>query len=185
MMGTSNLPPAGLTRDLRSLLDLMQLASDAKRAKNVLDQIEAAHTEIASKMAEIDAREKAAVEAEAKAEKAVAKAEAATNKALTEQGNTANMKALLRQDEEDLKAHKAALDNQAVEQARALTEMEQREARMKADMDAARSELARKAMELDTKLAEVEAIKLSIMDQKAEMNAKLESLRERIKSLAE
>lgn len=185
MMNTAPIPAASVTNDLRAMLELVQIAADPKKAKAFLDKIDDARADLEAKIVSLEAREKAAVEAEAKAEKAEAKAETATNKALTEQGNTANMKALLRQDEEALKAHKATLDAQAVERARALTEMEQREARMKAEMDAARSELARKAMELDTKLAEVEAIKLSVMDQKAEMNAKLESLRERIKSLAE
>lgn len=177
MMGASNLPPAELVRDLRAMLDLMQLAADPKKAKSILDKIDDAHAEIAGKLAEIEAREKAVVALEEKADKAVAKAEAATNTAITEQANAANMKAALRLDEEALRAHKATIDAQAVEQARRTTELDQREAALQARIDRAMDELASKANALDIRLADVEKMKADLQAQQADLDARLQKLR--------
>lgn len=177
MMGASNLPPAELVRDLRAMLDLMQLAADPKKAKTILDKIDDAHAEIAGKLAEIEAREKAVVALEEKADKAVAKAEAATNTAITEQANAANMKAALRQDEESLAAVKAALNAQAVAQAQRAAELDQREAAMQAQHDRAMDEVASKAKALDIRLSDVEKIKADLQTQQADLNERLQKLR--------
>lgn len=177
MMGASNLPPAELVRDLRAMLELLQLAADPKKAKSILDKIDDAHAEIAGKLAEIESREKAAIALEAKADKAVAKAEAATNTAITEQANAATMKEALRQDEEALSVVKATLNAQAVSQAQRAAELDQREAALQARIDRAMDEIAEKGRALDIRLGDVEKIKADLQAQQADLNERLQKLR--------
>lgn len=171
------IPAPSTTMDLRAMLELIQAAADPKKAKAFLDKIDDARAELDGKIVEIAAREKAAVALEERADKAVAKQEAATNKALTEQANLAAMKQALTTDEEALKAHKATLDLQAVEQARRCTELDNRELAFRNEMDVVRSQLAKKAVDLDAKIADLESAKAALQVKEADLNARLEKLR--------
>lgn len=177
MMGASNLPPAELVRDLRALLELLQLAADPKKSKAVLDKIDDAHAEIAGKTAELEAREKAAVALEERAEKAVAKQEAATNKAITEQANLASMKQALTADQEAFSAEKSAADVAMAERGAALDQAWKEIEAQRVALAESQKKLDAKLAAVDIRLADLESIKAGLQTKESDLNERINKLR--------
>lgn len=105
MMGTA--PPSQSTlSDLKVLLELLQAASDPKKAKAAIDSISEARKQYDDAITEANARITVALAAEKSAETAAAKAETAEAKLEKKQADIANQTAAMKDERESLEGDK-------------------------------------------------------------------------------
>lgn len=176
MMGSS--PPSQSTlSDLKVLLELLQAASDPKKAKAVIESIELARKQYDDAIAASSSQALAASEAEKKAEAAALKAEKAEEKlakqkaALDAQATDVNDQAsALAEDKKIFEAYKAEIQAQAKAVA---TEREQ----MNVGATTQLKVIADNRFALDKEIVAFDAEVQKVKDLKAEYEAKLSKIR--------
>lgn len=176
MMGSS--PPSQSTlSDLKVLLELLQAASDPKKAKAAIDSIADARKQYDDAITESNARQVAAQNAEANAATAQAKAEAAEAKldkkmaALDAKAADVNdAAAALAQDRSDFEVYKAEIAEQAQ---RLVAERAQMNAGATAQVKA----IAADRTELERQLAAFADKVQEVADLKADYEAKLAKIK--------
>lgn len=171
------LPAASTSMDLRAMLELIQAATDTKKAKAFLDKLDEVRADLEGKLVEIAAREKAAAALEEKADKAVARSEAASNKAITEQANLATMKQALTADEEAFKAQRDASLSALAKREADLDQAFANVAARAAELESGKANLAQKLAAVDIRLADLESIKAGLQAKEADLNERLNKLR--------
>lgn len=177
MMGSS--PPSQSTlSDLKVLLELLQAASDPKKAKAAIDSIADARKQYDDAITESNARQVAAQNAEANAATAQAKAEAAEAKAEKKlaalDAKTADVNAAaaaLAQDRSDFETYKTEIAALARVNVAAKTAQDASHKKAMDAVDAQRKALDAQAEDLTAKLAEAQSIKDEFIAKLAQFKA--------------